>query len=529
MKAIIYVRVSTRGQEDNASLDSQAKACAQFANSKKFQILETAREVYSGADLHDRPELNRIRARLRNREADVMICYAIDRLSRDVAHLAILTDEFDRAGVELFFVTEDLDKSPEGKLLRSIKGYVGEIERIKIRERTQRGKLAKMQAGHLTVGGMDIFGYRKNKQTGKREIFENEAEIVRRIFDLCCAGESANNIARILQREGVITPQASKGQGHIAKGWHARTIIKILRRPEYKGEAFGNQWRIEKIKGKSGKQWQKALSRPIADQIDLSHTTPAIIEVWQWTEAQKQLDSNSGERTRNNKRFYLLRGLIYCEKCQLRLIPTSSNGRRYYRCDHDAHYETGRCKNSLNADRIEVSVWEQITAFLLQPEVVAYNETNAQASTAPDLIQAEINNLAGQLVKLNAARERLLNLLRSTDDESLVKATQDQLLKDAERRKTVEQTLTALKQQQANQQANQNQIRELRDMFQTHKAALNSLSNPERRELFEHLQLRVIVKPDKSYLLEITAPDDLGVSRTTPAADSRNCVILFSK
>ena len=129
MKAIIYVRVSTKGQEDKTSLDSQAEACAQFAIDRNYEISEIVREVYSGADLHDRPELNRIRARLRNREADAMICYAIDRLSRDVAHLAILTDEFDRAGVELFFVTEDLGKnilgSPGFTLQRALRRLRG--------------------------------------------------------------------------------------------------------------------------------------------------------------------------------------------------------------------------------------------------------------------------------------------------------------------------------------------------------------------------------------------------------------------
>ena len=57
-----------------------------------------------------------------------MICYAVDRLTHDIAHLMILADECERYDVQLLFVTETLDASPEGRLMQSIRGYVAEEE-----------------------------------------------------------------------------------------------------------------------------------------------------------------------------------------------------------------------------------------------------------------------------------------------------------------------------------------------------------------------------------------------------------------
>src|SRR5437016_1647812 len=91
--ALIYCRVSTKGQEDNESLKTQMEACISHAESLGFKIGRVTIEVDSGADLWDRPLLSRDRVDLKSGQFQALICYAIDRLSRDIAHLAIIADE----------------------------------------------------------------------------------------------------------------------------------------------------------------------------------------------------------------------------------------------------------------------------------------------------------------------------------------------------------------------------------------------------------------------------------------------------
>ncbi len=72
--------------------------------------------------------LRALREAIRRREIEVVIAYAIDRLSRDPVHLGVILSEAEHAGVAVEFVTEPLDDSPEGQLIRFVRGYAAKIE-----------------------------------------------------------------------------------------------------------------------------------------------------------------------------------------------------------------------------------------------------------------------------------------------------------------------------------------------------------------------------------------------------------------
>src|SRR5918998_1510633 len=161
-RAAIYCRVSSQGQEENASLPTQEEACRRFAAARGYALDErhVYREVHSGADLWERPRLTALRERVRRGEVGAVICYALDRLSRKQTHLAIVVDECDRAGVDLLFATEEFEKSAVGDFIRSAKAFAAELEREKIKERTQRGLRARVESGKLRGGGFPMLGYR---------------------------------------------------------------------------------------------------------------------------------------------------------------------------------------------------------------------------------------------------------------------------------------------------------------------------------------------------------------------------------
>jgi site-specific DNA recombinase len=117
LRAAIYMRVSTSGQEESgSSLDTQESACRTFATEHGCTIspAHIYRETFSGIELWDRPQLTKMRAAIRAKEVDRVVCYAIDRLSRDPVHLGVILSEAEHAGVPVEFVTEPLDDSPEG-------------------------------------------------------------------------------------------------------------------------------------------------------------------------------------------------------------------------------------------------------------------------------------------------------------------------------------------------------------------------------------------------------------------------------
>ena len=66
------------------------------------------------------------------------MAYDPDRLSRNLADLLLLDNEFTRYGAKLEFITQEMDTSPEGKMFFAIRGAVGQYEREKIKEGSMR-------------------------------------------------------------------------------------------------------------------------------------------------------------------------------------------------------------------------------------------------------------------------------------------------------------------------------------------------------------------------------------------------------
>lgn len=71
MRAAIYCRVSTAAQgEDGTSLGTQEERCQQHARERGYVATATYREMYSGVELWDRPQLTTLREAIRRREVD---------------------------------------------------------------------------------------------------------------------------------------------------------------------------------------------------------------------------------------------------------------------------------------------------------------------------------------------------------------------------------------------------------------------------------------------------------------------------
>ncbi len=85
----------------------------------------------------------------------VVVAQDADRITRDPGHRAFLDDDFERFGTRLVALDDWGDDSHEGELLKFLKGWVSKGERLKIAERSRRGRREKAlrgeTVGHLTA------------------------------------------------------------------------------------------------------------------------------------------------------------------------------------------------------------------------------------------------------------------------------------------------------------------------------------------------------------------------------------------
>ena len=189
MKAAIYCRVSTEDQErEGTSIQSQLEACKKLAKEKGYEVEEQyiIREVYSGLTL-DRPDLTRLRTWLEAGEVDAVVIYDSDRFSRDGYDFITLVRDCQKVGVQLLCVAEPIEHGPIGELLGYVRGWASRREAEKIKERTSRGRKARIASGKLANGRASyLWGYYyisgRGEGEGIRRVNEEQAKVVRDVF-----------------------------------------------------------------------------------------------------------------------------------------------------------------------------------------------------------------------------------------------------------------------------------------------------------------------------------------------------------
>ncbi|MDQ3692990.1 MAG: recombinase family protein [Chloroflexota bacterium] len=445
--------MSSSGQEDNSSLETQEAGCRTYAVNRGWTVTGVFREVHSGAELFERPQLTLLRDAMRRHEFDVLLVYALDRLSRKQTHQGLILSEAEHAGVEWNSATEDIDDSPQGQILRAVIGGMAEMERLKIAERTQRGKRARIESGKYNVGSHAPFGYTWEDPATKARLVENPATapIVRRIFREIADGGSARQMALRLTAEGVPTPKG------IGTDWYWSTIRTIVRNPLYWGEPRAYRWKRERVKGYG----VVTRPRPESEQIALPGVAPALVSPEVAAAVHAGLARNKLEATRNNKspKSALLRaGYARCGYCGHLLEVQHARGGWMYRCgtsNRDKH----KCPAfSIMAPILDSVVWSKVEEILSKPEIIAAEVERLQRS---DTTNDDLSALERRIAELRRQRTNLTKRLALFDDDE----TAAPLVAEIE----------SLARQQRQLEAEQAEIRSVRDGWELAQSRLEEL------------------------------------------------------
>lgn len=424
LRAAIYTRVSTGKQEDEGtSLITQLDECRRYAHAKGYAVVSEYQEVYTGTALYERPRLSVLREAIRAKTIDGVIAYAIDRLSRDATHLGVILSEADHKGVTVEFVSEPLDDSPEGQLIRFIKGYAAKIEHAKIKDRSKRGREHRAKSGKPIPGGSPPLGYQWSRewiQTGTTEeighftvsgydLDPDTKEVARRIFFDVIAGVSLTKLSAALNAEGVPTSK-------YGRQWYHTTLRAILKNPIYKGEPESLKSIHELVKGKRSPVRQ----RPENERV--KGTAPAIVSPEEWQAANDQLARNRREAVRESAEpeLYLLRaGFIRCGYCGGPVTAGRIKNRRTnipsYRCSPQNKYIHG-CPGggAIAAHKLDAAVWEKVETIRAHPErLLAEIEADL---TGEDTSAADLEAVNRELDRITRSQTITANAVAKLDN-----------------------------------------------------------------------------------------------------------------
>ena len=135
MRAAIYARVSTVGQEP----ENQLQELRRYVEARGWTAVEYTDKGVSGSK-DRRPALDQMLTDAKRRRFDVVVCWRLDRLGRNLRHLVTLIEELQSLGVAFVSLGEGIDFStPAGKLQLHILAALGEFERWRIGERVLAG------------------------------------------------------------------------------------------------------------------------------------------------------------------------------------------------------------------------------------------------------------------------------------------------------------------------------------------------------------------------------------------------------
>lgn len=402
MRAITYTRVSTEDQGDNYSLGTQLDACRRYAAQHDLSISAECTDTATGSIL-DRPGLTKVRQIIAAGGCDALIVYAQDRLTRNLAHMLLLRDELHAAGVTLHTVSRGQSTdSAESRLFDSIEGAFAEFERLKIRERSLRGKRGKLEAGKpLGQGSTPPYGYRwqGRKRDKALVIDEAEAATVRQIAGWYLDAVPVTEICRRLDAAGIPTPAATRatdegqftGRGTQRRnGWARPSIYAMLRSPTYKGEY-------------------------VYPSHNITVPIPAILSADVWQAIQAKLSVGRERSQRNAQRTYLLRTRLTCvcgHALAGRADERGERVHRYYSCTSKAgDTVNGSCayRTCYRADHLESRVWQWIVDDVLIEariiEAISHQEDDwadrrATLEAERAAYQRQIDTAAAQVTKI---------------------------------------------------------------------------------------------------------------------------------
>ena len=333
IRVAIYLRVSTDDQKDKYGLEAQEKAIRAYITSRgtlddgtPAMTLAGSKYLYkediSGTKgIDERPAFSSLKEDLEsapegNKPFDAVIVYKVDRLARKLTVLLEVVKFFEKNKIQFISVNETIDTStPFGRAILNIMGVIAELEIETIKQRTQAGRDVSINKGTFT--NFPPYGYKKDK-TKKLVKFEEEAKIVRMIYEMCLfEDKNPKEIADWLRDSNIISPgeSALKNEKHLGESrkinapnvWSTNSVRQLLSNEVYIGMYY----------------YGKSANRVILpkDKWKLStYHHPRIIEDLMFEQVQVKLKASANKtalnRKRTDDRLYYLSGILRCGYCK---------------------------------------------------------------------------------------------------------------------------------------------------------------------------------------------------------------------
>lgn len=309
LKVTDYARVSTDHLEQKKSLQNQVEHFEQYIkeNPNWTYVKGYVDDGITGTSDVKRDNFMKMIEDARSGKFDLIVTKEISRFSRNTLDSIKYTRELLSYGVAVLFVNDNINTAmPDSELRLTIMASMAQDEIRRLSERVKFGMNRAIERGEI-LGNDLLYGYKKDKDTGVLNIIEEEAKVVRRIYELYAVEElTLSRIVKTLNSEGLKTCQGKK--------WCISTISRMIENPKYKGYYCARKSEIVDYMTKKIKYFEKDDWVIYEDKTRI----PPIIDEDLWERANTRLISRKkafSERKEDKsiyKNRYLYSAKIYC-------------------------------------------------------------------------------------------------------------------------------------------------------------------------------------------------------------------------
>lgn len=362
IKVAAYCRVSTEQDEQANSYDAQIEHyTAEIAkHSDWLNAGIYADKGITGTMAKKRPEFLKMIRKCRQKKIDLILVKSISRFSRNTVDCLEYIRELKALGIGVIFEKENINTLTEtSEAMITIMGYFAQAESESISKNVTWGVRHAFSEGKVTFTH-DIYGYKKeyNPETKRQDIIsivEDEATVIREIFERYYAGDSLTGICTYLNNNQIVPPGKKKDR------WYPSTLQTILRNEKYKGDVLTQKTfcsdllshKREKNTGQLAQHYlenhhEAIIDRELFDKVQAEYAR---------RNAKKVIKTDGTQETQKKGRYnskYALTDILVCGHCGApyrRCVWTHHGNRKVvWRCTTRMDYGKEKCNGSFTIE-----------------------------------------------------------------------------------------------------------------------------------------------------------------------------------
>lgn len=313
-----YCRVSSDSKDQLHSFAAQVKYYSEYVRRNPIYSLVDiyADEGLTGTEVEKRDELNRLLRDCKNGRIDKIIVKSVSRFMRNTEELLVTLRMLKDVGVSVYFEEQGIDTNKlNSEMIVTFPGMLAQQESLNISGNLRWGIKKRMEKGEY-ICTQPAYGY--SLINCEIVINEEEAAIVRRIFNLYLSGMSSLAITKLLNREGI-------RKGRKGKKWLCTSIQYILCNEKYIGDALlGKSYTLD------GVPFIRKKNKGEHSRYYVEGYCPQIIPKDMFDAVQKLF--NSRKFTQKEKVNHLLTKKLRCSDCNCTFRSLTTNGKKYWSC-----------------------------------------------------------------------------------------------------------------------------------------------------------------------------------------------------